>query len=91
MSYSWCVRFLSISLTRVETIIVKRVGDKTPADLLLFHSTDLKVDNSSLTGESEPQERGQNHKGSLSARPVEADNLVRILSYRLTFRLLSSG
>ena len=66
---------------------MKRVGDKTPADLLLFYSTDLKVDNSSLTGESEPQERGHNHKGSIG-RPVEADNLVRILSYRLTFRLL---
>src|SRR5258708_5870233 len=39
--------------SRVETITVKRVGDKTPADLLLFYSTDLKVDNSSLTGESE--------------------------------------
>ena len=68
---------------------MKRVGDKTPADLLLFYATDLKVDNSSLTGESEPQERGSNHKGS-SGRPVEADNLVRISFYRLTFRLLSS-
>ncbi|KAH9057078.1 aminophospholipid-transporting P-type ATPase [Lactarius deliciosus] len=56
-------------------VVLLRVGDKTPADLLLFSATDLKVDNSSLTGESEPQERGHVHKGS-SGRPVEAENLA---------------
>lgn len=56
-------------------VVLLRVGDKTPADLLLFSATDLKVDNSSLTGESEPQERGACHKGS-SGRPVEAENLT---------------
>ena len=55
---------------------LQRSGDKTPADLILFASTDLKVDNSSLTGESEPQERLARAEGS-KARPVEADNLVR--------------
>lgn len=57
------------------TIFGQRVGDKTPADLLIFSATDLKIDNSSLTGEAEPQERGPNHKGT-GARPVEAENLV---------------
>ncbi|KAF8881938.1 aminophospholipid-transporting P-type ATPase [Gymnopilus junonius] len=56
-------------------IVLLRSGDKTPADLLLFSSTDLKVDNSSLTGESEPQERRALPSGS-KKRPVEADNLV---------------
>ncbi|KAN0141264.1 aminophospholipid-transporting P-type ATPase [Lactarius tabidus] len=56
-------------------VVLLRVGDKTPADLLLFSATDLKVDNSSLTGESEPQERGHVHKGS-PGRPVEAENLA---------------
>lgn len=51
------------------------MGDKTPADLVLFFSTDLKVDNSSLTGESEPQERHYLPDGSRN-RPVEAENLV---------------
>ena len=74
------ISLLSVSFTRIKTTIVKRVGDKTPADLLLFSSTDLKVDNSSLTGESEPQEREHNHKGC-AARPVEAVNLVRSPSY----------
>ena len=51
------------------------MGDKTPADLILFNATDLKVDNSSLTGESEPQERIALPDGSRN-RPVEAENLV---------------
>jgi len=56
-------------------VVLLRVGDKTPADLVIFSATDLKVDNSSLTGESEPQERRALLNGS-EARPVEAENLV---------------
>ncbi|KAJ6546853.1 aminophospholipid-transporting P-type ATPase [Mycena capillaripes] len=56
-------------------VVLLRVGDKTPADLVLFAATDLKVDNSSLTGESEPQERFPVPNGSES-RPVEAQNLA---------------
>ncbi|KAH9483613.1 Sodium/potassium-transporting ATPase subunit alpha-4 [Psilocybe cubensis] len=56
-------------------IVLLRSGDKTPADLVLFSGTDLKVDNSSLTGESEPQERFALPHGS-KKRAVEADNLV---------------
>jgi magnesium-transporting ATPase (P-type) len=60
------------------------VGDKTPADLVLFNSTDLKVDNSSLTGESEPQERHPLPAGS-KHRAVEAENLVRNLRFLRRF------
>ncbi|KAL0577333.1 hypothetical protein V5O48_004657 [Marasmius crinis-equi] len=56
-------------------VVLIRVGDKTPADLVIFSATELKVDNSSLTGESEPQERRPLAAGS-PARPVEAENLV---------------
>ncbi|KAJ6620357.1 aminophospholipid-transporting P-type ATPase [Mycena sp. CBHHK59/15] len=56
-------------------IVLLRVGDKTPADLVIFSATDLKVDNSSLTGESEPQERLPLVNGS-TTRPVEAQNLA---------------
>ncbi|KXN64943.1 hypothetical protein CONCODRAFT_44889, partial [Conidiobolus coronatus NRRL 28638] len=38
-------------------VVLVRMGDKVPADLFLFFVSDMKVDNSSLTGESEPQER----------------------------------
>ncbi|KAJ3308162.1 hypothetical protein HDV04_001716, partial [Boothiomyces sp. JEL0838] len=54
-------------------IVYIRSGDKIPADLFLFASTDIKVDNASLTGEAEAQERGVNnaHKN-----PLEAHNLL---------------
>ena len=44
---------------------------------MLFAATDLKVDNSSLTGESEPQERFA-RPGGVEQRAVEADNLVSL-------------
>lgn len=60
----------------VGDIVLLRNGDKTPADCVLVVSMDLKVDNSSLTGESEPQERMPCVKGQKGVRPVEATNLV---------------
>ncbi len=38
-------------------IIVLNEGDRVPADGRLIEAKELKVDNSSLTGESEPQLR----------------------------------
>ncbi|KAI0781478.1 aminophospholipid-transporting P-type ATPase [Trametes elegans] len=61
-------------------IVLVRSGDKTPADLIVFAATDLKIDNSSLTGESEPQERFARPDGT-KTRPVEAENLAGILCY----------
>jgi len=54
-------------------IVFTHMGDKTPADLLVFAATDCKVDNSSLTGESEPQERGKDND---MRNPLEATNLM---------------
>ncbi|EMD34329.1 hypothetical protein CERSUDRAFT_117207 [Gelatoporia subvermispora B] len=56
-------------------VVLLRTGDKTPADVIIFSSTELKVDNSNLTGESEAQERFATYDGCKS-RPVEATNLV---------------
>jgi magnesium-transporting ATPase (P-type) len=78
--------FVPVPPDKHLTIFAQRVGDKTPADLLIFAATDLKVDNSSLTGESEPQERGPNHKGT-DARPVEAENLVCPIFFRASLPL----
>ncbi|KAJ3072254.1 hypothetical protein HDU98_003950 [Podochytrium sp. JEL0797] len=54
-------------------VVVVRSGDKVPADLLIIGSTELKVDNSSLTGEAEPQERSTRNSFE---NPLEATNLV---------------
>ncbi|VDC02481.1 unnamed protein product [Peniophora sp. CBMAI 1063] len=56
-------------------VVLLRVGDKTPADCVIISATDLKVDNSSLTGESEPQERMAKPNG-MSCRAVEAENVA---------------
>jgi sodium/potassium-transporting ATPase subunit alpha len=54
-------------------VVFVRMGDKTAADLLVFSASDCKVDNSSLTGESEPQERT---KDNGVENPLEASNLM---------------
>jgi sodium/potassium-transporting ATPase subunit alpha len=54
-------------------VVFVRMGDKTPADLLVFSASDCKVDNSSLTGESEPQERTKDND---MHNPLEATNLM---------------
>jgi sodium/potassium-transporting ATPase subunit alpha len=57
----------------VGDIVFVRMGDKVPADLLIFNCSDLKVDNSSLTGESEPQERIPSND---MQSPLEATNIA---------------
>nr|CDP29118.1 Putative type IIC NA+/K+/H+-transporting ATPase [Podospora anserina S mat+] len=54
-------------------VVFVRMGDKTPADILVFSASDCKVDNSSLTGESEPQDRTTDND---MKNPLEAHNLM---------------
>ncbi|CAB4389242.1 unnamed protein product [Rhizophagus irregularis] len=54
-------------------IVFVKMGDKVPADLFMFTAVDMKVDNSTLTGESEPQERVKTT--STNKNPLEASNL----------------
>lgn len=54
-------------------VVHVRMGDKNPADLLIFSAADCQVDNSSLTGESEPQERTKDND---MENPLEASNLM---------------
>ena len=58
-------------------IIQIRAGDRVPADLILFSAQDLKVDNSSLTGESEPQTR-------IPCRGAAKSNLTKQTSFAAT-------
>ncbi|KAJ1561048.1 hypothetical protein HK405_005089, partial [Cladochytrium tenue] len=57
----------------IGDIVYVNSGDKVPADLYIFASNELKVDNSSLTGEAEPQERS---KRQTHDNPLETANLV---------------
>lgn len=54
-------------------VLFIKAGDKIPADCRLFSTTDLKVDNSSITGESEAQDRSLH---CTTENPLEAPNLL---------------
>ncbi|EGF82503.1 hypothetical protein BATDEDRAFT_86311 [Batrachochytrium dendrobatidis JAM81] len=62
----------ALELVLGDVVFIKS-GDKIPSDLRIFWSNELKVDNSSLTGEAEPQERNANN---VMTSPLEATNLV---------------
>mmetsp|Transcript_17079 Transcript_17079/g.20561 ORF Transcript_17079/g.20561 Transcript_17079/m.20561 type:complete len:1160 (+) Transcript_17079:196-3675(+) len=55
-------------------------GSQVPADIRVMTANECKVDNSSLTGESEPVDRTPNlardMAGNLVTQPMEAENLV---------------
>jgi len=59
-------------LTLGDVIEVK-FGDRMPADMRVVEATSMKVDNSSLTGESEPQSRGPE---CTNDNPIETKNLA---------------
>merc|ERR1712088_299652 len=54
----------------VGDVIEVKFGDRIPADIRVVESKGFKVDNSSLTGESEPQSRGPDftHENPLETR-----------------------
>jgi sodium/potassium-transporting ATPase subunit alpha len=54
-------------------IVFVKAGDRIPADLRILEATDFKVDNSSLTGESDAQTRTTEN---LQENPMEATNLA---------------
>jgi len=54
-------------------IVEVKFGDRLPADLRVIESKSFKVDNSSLTGESEPQSRGPEFTHE---NPLETKNLA---------------
>lgn len=57
----------------VGDVILLKAGDKVPADCRIFHVVDMKVDNSSITGESDALER---NLASEVVNPLEATNLA---------------
>ncbi|KAF9105907.1 hypothetical protein BGX27_009400 [Mortierella sp. AM989] len=54
-------------------VIYARMGDKVPADIMIIGCTDMKIDNSSMTGESDPQELSPHNEHK---NPLEASNLA---------------
>ncbi|CAL8075214.1 unnamed protein product [Orchesella dallaii] len=57
----------------VGDIVEVKFGDRIPADIRIIEASGLKVDNSSLTGESEPQSRSPQ---CTNENPMESKNLA---------------
>eukprot|EP01099_Mayorella_cantabrigiensis_P003865 TRINITY_DN2903_c0_g2_i1.p1 TRINITY_DN2903_c0_g2~~TRINITY_DN2903_c0_g2_i1.p1 ORF type:complete len:533 (-),score=137.59 TRINITY_DN2903_c0_g2_i1:8-1552(-) len=57
----------------VGDIVFLSTGDKVPADVRILESLNCKVDNSSLTGESDPQARSSE---ATDENPLETKNLA---------------
>ena len=57
----------------VGDLVILRIGNKVPADGRLIYADNVRVDNSSLTGESEPQER---YVDVQTCQLLEAKNMV---------------
>merc|ERR1712165_356171 len=76
--YALCLRDgdkITISATELTLgdIVEVKFGDRVPADLRVLEARGFKVDNSSLTGESEPQARGPEFTNE---NPLETRNLA---------------
>lgn len=57
----------------VGDIVEVKGGDRVPADLRIISAMGFKVDNSSLTGESEPQSRSPEYT---NVNPLETKNVA---------------
>jgi sodium/potassium-transporting ATPase subunit alpha len=57
----------------IGDVVFVKFGDRIPADVRVIASQGFKVDNSSLTGESEPQSRGHE---CTHDNPIETKNLA---------------
>merc|ERR1712168_1698903 len=66
------VTITAVELTLGDIVEIK-FGDRVPADIRVLEARGFKVDNSSLTGESEPQARGPEFTHE---NPLETKNLA---------------
>ena len=57
----------------IGDVVEVKFGDRVPADIRIIESRGFKVDNSSLTGESEPQSRSTEFTND---NPLETKNLA---------------
>jgi Ca2+-transporting ATPase len=71
------VKAVSVSDVVPGDVLELEEGDKVPADARVFESYELSVDNSTLTGEAEPQHRtSERETGSPNAGLISCSNMV---------------
>ena len=64
---------MKAELLSIGDIVEVKFGDRIPADIRIIEARQFKVDNSSLTGESEPQSRSPDFTHD---DPLETKNLA---------------
>ena len=67
------IKKLDVENIVIGDIVMLKSGDRVPADMRIIESNKLHVDNSSLTGESDPQPRSPEFT---STDPLQTENLV---------------
>lgn len=65
-------------------LVEVKFGDRVPADIRVLKAQGFKVDNSSLTGESEPQSRAPEFTND---NPLETKNLAFFSTFAVEGRL----
>lgn len=65
-------------------LVEVKFGDRIPADIRIVQAHGFKVDNSSLTGESEPQTRGPEFTNE---NPLETKNLAFFSTFAVEGRV----
>jgi sodium/potassium-transporting ATPase subunit alpha len=86
----------NISIIEAEELVPGDVvdfgdGDQVPADIRVAFANDVKVDNSSLTGEAEPQERYPDLQIGSNGKPVTVPLEAQNLMFYTTIVVAGSG
>ncbi len=58
----------------VGDIVSVEEGDKIPADIILLNSVELKIDESSITGESEPVSKNSDYSANDNIEKIDSSN-----------------
>ena len=83
------IRDLPVKDILVGDICQVFYGHLIPADGIIIESNDLKIDESSLTGETDLIKKSANEKPMLFSGNFIPPNHVGLLSYRITIIILS--
>ena len=78
------IKKLDVENIVIGDIVMLKSGDRVPADMRIIESNKLHVDNSSLTGESDPQPRSPEFT---STEVVEGSGIGIVIRTGVLFKI----